>query len=146
MKIRMTYFIILLSFIFVAFSCDKDNDSQDTEECEYIGRYSDILGKVIINDTFITTEGDTDYVWAIDISKIAFNTSCWTIDSAFAHYGVASDSILAPEESLPDTFREDNMRIIFSADRYNCCDRLTQPNFRGWYGCKIDITEISEYD
>ena len=143
MKTRLIYFIILLSFFFIAFSCNKN---EGPGKCEYIGKYTDMLGKVIVNNINFNDEGDTGYVWAIDISKKAFNTENWTIEASMVYNGLASDSILAPAESLPESFKVDNLQIVFSADRYNCCNKLTQPYFRGWYGCKVEITEIAEYD
>lgn len=144
MKTRLIYFIILLSFFFVAFSCNKN---EDPEEGAYIGDYTDILGKVIINDSLLLPNGeDYNRNWAIDISKKAFYSEDWTIGLSLVHNAFTLDSILAPEESLPDTFKVDNLKIVFSAERYNYCKVLTQPYFRSVYGCRVIITKIERYE
>lgn len=130
----------------MAFSCEKKVIDQEPEEGAYIGDYTDILGKVIINDTYENIYGDTCHNWAIDISRKAFQSEDWTIGLSLVYNAFTLDSILAPEESLPDTFRIDNLKIVFSAERYNYCQVLTQPDFRTVYGCRVIITKIVAYE
>lgn len=138
--------IILFSMLFLmAFSCEKKVIDQEPEEGAYIGDYTNILGKVITNDTYEDIYGDTCHNWAIDISKRAFNSIEWTIDSSLYHHSLSSDSILAPGVSLPDLFKVNNIRIIFSAERYYTWGELTQPDFRGVYGWKVILTKIEQY-
>jgi len=129
--------------MFTACSCEKDTQSQNCDENTIIETYSDILGKVFINNQYFTYEGDTAYIYAITISikdfysdKVTFfHSEPWTIDT---------DSILAPL-NLPDNFKIDNLRIVFSGHKLNCCKVLTQPHWMVGYGCKCRITDIKIY-
>lgn len=147
MERTMAKIVLFFMLFLMAFSCEKKVIDQEPEEGAYIGDYIDLFGKIIINDSLLLPNGE-DYKrnWAIDISKKAFQSEDWTIGLSLVHNAFALDSILAPEESLPETFKIDNLKIVFSAKRYNYCKVLTQPDFRTAYGCKVIITKIEQYE
>lgn len=137
---------IILPYIimtFTAYSCEKEPQNQDCDENSIIETYSNISGKIFINNQYFTNEGDTAYIYSITISMkdfysdnvTFFHSEPWMIDT---------DSILVPL-NLPENFKIDNLRIIFSCDKLNCCKVLTQPNWRVGYGCNCRITDIKLY-
>jgi hypothetical protein len=131
--------------IFIVYACDRDTQSNDLNcnENSIIETYSDIQGKVFINNQFFTYNGDTAYIYAITISikdfysdKVTFfHSESWTI---------MTDSILVPV-NLTDDFKINDLRIRLSGNKLDCCQELTQPNWRVGYGCKFIITDIRKY-
>ena len=140
-RIVLPYIIL----IFIAYACDRDTQSHDfdCDENIIIETYSDIPGKVFINNQFFTNDGDTAYIYAITISikdfcsdKVTFfHSEPWTI---------MTDSILVPV-NLTDDFRINNLRIRLSGNKLDCCQELTQPDWKAGYGCKFIITDIRKY-
>ncbi len=131
--------------IFTANSCDKNTQSHDfnCDENTIIETYSDIPGKVFINNQYFTYDGDTSYIYAITISIKDFYSDKVTFFHS-APWTIKTDSILVPV-NLADDFRINNLRIILSGNKLDCCEELTQPDWRVGYGCKFIIADIKKY-
>jgi len=150
-RIILSYLIM----IFTAYGCEKNLKNQDedsiktytqNQECnedDIIETYTNILGKIFINNRYFTYGGDTAYIYAITTSHKDF----YSDDVTFFHsepWTINNDSILAPI-NLPDEFQIDNLRIVISGYKLNCCKVLTQPDWRASYGCRCKITDIKLY-
>ena len=137
---KMYTFIMIQVMFFSLIGCNEEEQEQfncqDSCSNEYIIEiYTNIKGKVFINNFYITENSDTNYIYAITISNKDLNYSNWTI---------YPDSILVPC-NLPNEFKINNQKIIVSGLKKSCCQLLAHPNFRGGYGCKFEITKIDKF-
>ena len=92
----------------------------------------EVHAKVILNNTAINDDGEISKFFAITINPDDLNKDTWNIVSEF---------ILAPC-NLPERYKKENLHIIISGNKKSCCNVLTQPHWRGSYGCKFEITDI----
>ena len=136
----MYTFIMIQVIFFSLIGCNEEEQEQFScqNSCfdEYITEtYTNIKGKVFINNFYITENSDTNYIYAITISNKDLHSSNWTI---------YPDSILIPC-NLPNEFKTNNQKIIISGFKKSCCQLLTHPNIRGGYGCKFEIKRIDKF-
>lgn len=135
-------FLITLGLLLCFYSCEKNTND---EKCKEVSEtYTNILGKVFLNNISFNDDGEITYHYAITISHkdiysdtvTFFHSEPWTCET---------DSILVPLNDLPDSFKIDNLLIVISGEKCNECQVLTQPNWRAAYGCRFRITDIRIY-
>lgn len=95
-------------------------------------RLDDVEAKVVVNSIFVNDEGDTSAVYAITFNPDDLEGDNWTLNPNF---------ILVPC-NLPERFQVQGLNVVISGNRTSCCELLTQPYFRGGYGCRFEITNI----
>ena len=95
-------------------------------------RLEEVYAKVIINNTATNDDGEILKFFALSINPDDLDKDTWSIVSEF---------ILVPC-NLPERYEKENLHVIISGNRKSCCNVLTQPYFRGAYGCKFEITDI----
>lgn len=134
--------VLTLGFLLCFYSCEKNTND---EKCDIITEsYSNILGKVFLNNVSYNDDGDISYHYAITISHkdifsdtvTFFHSEPWTPET---------DSILVPLKELPDNLKIDNLLILLSGDKCSNCQVITQPNWKAAYGCRFRITDIRIY-
>lgn len=139
-KIISSLFIIQIVIFIIG--CEK-KQSNTLPECSYNGVneeftevFNEKLGKVVLNHNYTDYEGNQHSVYAITIALKDLNSNTWI---------PYKDSTLVPC-NLPDNFKENNLLVVFSGNKSNCCDILTHPQLRTSYGCKLELTDIKHFE
>lgn len=129
-KVKIKFYHLIL--LFVTFGCYQEDSSENdmqNNNCE----------NEIVNETIRNVRGKV--VKVNDVYSIT--TDVESLEES--GYIIGSMNILVPY-NLEEKYRNEELQVIVSGYKKECCELLSLPQLRSGFGCQFEITSIEIFN